>query len=214
MQSPKRKFANNMISYLVFLSLFAYVLLFDLTSNVSTKEFVLLAWVLTILVEEIRQMHQIYHMPGYEKASSCVQRIRKLKNYISKDWNSIDVFTIVMFLLGFGLRFKQSRDTFDWPRVVLAVNFVAFVFRLVHLFSVEKTIGSKIIIILRMVNDLLYVLVIMAVFLLAYAIASHSILYPGATLTWETARQIIRKPYFHLYGELFLDETEGTYKFK
>ncbi|KAH3703633.1 hypothetical protein DPMN_078672 [Dreissena polymorpha] len=59
-----------------------------------------------------------------------------------------------------------------------------------------------------MVQDLLYFLVTMAVFLLAYAIASHSILYPDAPVTWETARQIIRKPYLHLYGELFLDETE------
>ncbi|XP_052253187.1 transient receptor potential cation channel subfamily M member-like 2 [Dreissena polymorpha] len=210
MQSPKRKFAVNVISYLVFLCLFAYVLLFDLTNTVSTKEFVLVTWVLTILVEEIRQMHKIYHMPGFEKASSCVQRIRKLKNYFSEGWNWIDMFTIVMFLLGFGLRFKQSRDTFDWPRVVLAVDFVAFVFRLVHIFSVEKTLGPKLIIIQRMVKDLLYFLVIMAVFVLAYAIASHSILYPGAPVTWETARQIIRKPYFHLYGELFLDETEES----
>ncbi|XP_052253180.1 transient receptor potential cation channel subfamily M member 4-like [Dreissena polymorpha] len=115
-----------------------------------------------------------------------------------------------MFLLGFGLRFKQSRDTFDWPRVVLAVDFVAFVFRLVHIFSVQKTLGPKLIIILRMVQDLLYFLVIMAVILLAYAIASHSILYPGDPITWETARQIIRKPYLHLYGELFLDETEDS----
>ncbi|XP_052253192.1 transient receptor potential cation channel subfamily M member 8-like [Dreissena polymorpha] len=210
MQSPKTKFANNMISYLVFLSLFAYVLLFELTNTVSTKEFVLVTWVLTILVEEITQMHQIYHMPSFEKASSCVQRIRKLKNYFSEGWNWIDMFTIVMFLLGFGLRFKQSRDTFDWPRVVLAVDFVAFVFRLMHIFSVEKTLGPKLIIIQRMVKDLLYFLVIMAVFVLAYAIASHSILYPGAPVTWETARQIIRKPYFHLYGELFLDETEDS----
>ncbi|KAH3703627.1 hypothetical protein DPMN_078666, partial [Dreissena polymorpha] len=75
-------------------------------------------------------------------------------------------------------------------------------------YFLEKILGPKLIIIRRMVQDLLYFLVIMAVFLLAYAIASHSILYPDAPVTWETARQIIRKPYLHLYGELFLDETE------
>ncbi|KAH3703508.1 hypothetical protein DPMN_078545, partial [Dreissena polymorpha] len=208
-QAPKTKFAFNVISYLVFLSLFAYVLLFDLTNDVSTKEFVLFTWVLAILVEEIRQMHQIYQIPSCDKASSCVQRIRKkMKNYFSEGWNCIDMFTIVIFLLGFGLRFKQSQITFDLPRVVLAVDFVAFVFRLVYIFSVQKTLGPKLIIILRMVQDLLYFMVIMAVFVLAYAIASHSILYPGAQVSWETARQIIRKPYWHLYGELFLDKIE------
>ncbi|XP_052219381.1 transient receptor potential cation channel subfamily M member 8-like [Dreissena polymorpha] len=211
MQAPKTKFAYNVISHLVFLNLFAYVLLFDLTSTVSTKEFVLMTWVLTILVEEIRQMHQIYHMPGYEKAIRCMQRIRKLKSYFSEGWNCIDLFTIAMFLLGFGLRFIQFRDTsYDWPRVVLAVDFIAFFFRLAHIFSVRETLGPKLIMIRRMVQDLMYFLVIMAVFLLAYAIASCSILYPNAPLTWKTARQITWKPYWHLYGELFLEDMEDS----
>ncbi|KAH3703631.1 hypothetical protein DPMN_078670, partial [Dreissena polymorpha] len=55
MQAPKTKFTFNVISYLAFLILFAYVLLFDLPKTVSTMEFVLMAWVLTVLVEEIRQ---------------------------------------------------------------------------------------------------------------------------------------------------------------
>ncbi|KAH3791305.1 hypothetical protein DPMN_144788, partial [Dreissena polymorpha] len=156
-------------------------------------------------------MHQIYHMPGYEKAIRCMQRIRKLKSYFSEGWNCIDLFTIAMFLLGFGLRFIQFRDTsYDWPRVVLAVDFIAFFFRLAHIFSVRETLGPKLIMIRRMVQDLMYFLVIMAVFLLAYAIASCSILYPNAPLTWKTARQITWKPYWHLYGELFLEDMEDS----
>ncbi|XP_052254802.1 transient receptor potential cation channel subfamily M member-like 2 [Dreissena polymorpha] len=211
MQAPKTKFAYNVVSYLVFLILFAYVLLFDLPKTVSTKELVLMAWVLTILVEEIRQMHQTCQMSGYKKAIPCVQRIRNLKNYFLEGWNRIDLLTIVMFLLGFGLRFIQFRGTsVDWPRVVLAVDFVVFFFRLVHIFSVQKILGPKLIIIRGMVQDLLYFLVIMAVIVLAYAIASYSILYADSPVTWETAIQIIRKPYWNLYGELFLEDMEDS----
>ncbi|XP_052255707.1 transient receptor potential cation channel subfamily M member-like 2 isoform X2 [Dreissena polymorpha] len=209
--TPKTKFAYNVVSCLVFLILFAYVLLFDLPKTVSTKELVLMTWVLTILVEEIRQMHQTYQMSGYKKVIPCVQRIKILKNYFLEGWNCIDLLTIVMFFLGFGLRFIQFRGTsFDWPRVVLAVDFVVFVVRLVHIFSVQKITGPKLFTIVRMVKDLLYYLVILAVVLLAYAIASYSILYADSPVTWETARQILWKPYWHLYGELFLEDMEDS----
>ncbi|KAH3802650.1 hypothetical protein DPMN_156328 [Dreissena polymorpha] len=59
-------------------------------------------------------------------------------------------------------------------------------------------------------KDLVYFLVILVVFVLSYAIASHSILFPDSPFTWETFRQIIRRPYWHLYGELFLEDTEGS----
>ena len=68
--------------------------------------------------------------------------------------------------------------------------------------------------ILFQLKDLVYFLVILVVFVLSYAIASHSILFPDSPVTWETFRQIIRKPYWHLYGELFLEDMEGTYKLK
>ncbi|XP_052254943.1 transient receptor potential cation channel subfamily M member-like 2 [Dreissena polymorpha] len=171
--------------------MFAYVLLFDLATNVSTLEYVLLAWVLTVLAEEIRQM-----------ASD-------ISTYFKNAWNVLDVVTIVVFIVGFGLRFKQFPESFDAPKVVLAVDFVAFVFRLTHVFSIHKVLGPKLLMIRRMVKDLMYFLIILAVFMVSYAIASHSVLYPVSPPTWDTVRQVLRRPYWHLYGELFLDETEG-----
>ncbi|KAH3700465.1 hypothetical protein DPMN_075442 [Dreissena polymorpha] len=191
--APKTKLAYNLISHVMFLSLFAYVLLFDLASTISNLEYVLMTWVLAILGEEIRQM-----------ATSSEK-----KEYFSNGWNIIDMCTIAMFFIGFGLRFKHFQDALDWPRVVLAVDFVAFFFRLIHIFSVQNVLGPKLIMIQQMFQDLVYFLVILLVFLLSYAIASHSILFPDSPVTWETFRQIIRKPYWHLYGELFLEDTEG-----
>ncbi|XP_052218052.1 transient receptor potential cation channel subfamily M member 5-like [Dreissena polymorpha] len=191
--APKTKFAYNLISYVMFLSLFAYVLLFDLASTISNMEYVLMTWVLALLGEEIRQM-----------ATS-----KEKKKYFLDGWNIIDICTIAMFLIGFGMRFKHFQDALDWPRVVLAVDFVAFFLRLIHIFSVQNVLGPKLIMIQQMFQDMVYFLVILVVFLLSYAIASHSILFPDSPVTWETFRQIIRKPYWHLYGELFLEDTEG-----
>ncbi|XP_052224285.1 transient receptor potential cation channel subfamily M member-like 2 [Dreissena polymorpha] len=195
LQASKTKLAYNLISYVMFLSLFAYVLLFNLASTISNLEYVLMTWVLAILGEEIRQM-----------ATS-----NEKKEYFSNGWNIIDMCTIAMFFIGFGLRFKHFEDALDWPRVVLAVDFVAFFFRLIHIFSVQNIIGPKLIMIQQMLKDLVYFLVILVVFVLSYAIASHSILFPDSPFTWETFLQIIRKPYWNLYGELFLEDTEGMY---
>ncbi|KAH3717186.1 hypothetical protein DPMN_059966, partial [Dreissena polymorpha] len=54
-QAPKTKIAFDWISHLVFVSLFAYVLLIELTPIVPTKEYVLMIWAVTMLVEKSRQ---------------------------------------------------------------------------------------------------------------------------------------------------------------
>ena len=77
------------------------------------------------------------------------------KEYFSNGWNIIDMCTIAMFFIGFGLRFKHFQDALDWPRVVLAVDFVAFFFRLIHIFSVQNILGPKLIMIQQMVRDVI-----------------------------------------------------------
>ncbi|XP_052235200.1 transient receptor potential cation channel subfamily M member 7-like isoform X2 [Dreissena polymorpha] len=208
MQAPKCKFVYNAISQLLFLFLFAYVLLFELTPNVSFSEYVLLTWVIAISVEELRQMLQ---MPGHKNDKTATQSVQlrtKLKNYILDGWNWIDIFTIILFVLGFGLRFAHFPDKIDYPRLVYAFDFAAFCIRLLYIFSIEKAIGPKIIIFKKMVKDLRHFYVIMVVFVVAYAITSYSILYPGAKITLANAKHLIRRPYWLLYGELTLDETE------
>ncbi|XP_052238328.1 transient receptor potential cation channel subfamily M member 1-like isoform X3 [Dreissena polymorpha] len=184
----KTKFIYTMIWYFAFLILFAYVLVFDLGDTVTTTQYVLLAWVVTMLLEEIRQM------------------ARSHRQYFTNGWNVLDIITIVLFSIGFGLRFT---DMLNAARVLLAIDFVAFVLRLNHIFYVHNILGPKLKMIRQMFQDLLYFLVIMAVFFFSYAISSYAVLYPDSPFTWETVKQILRRPYWHLYGELFLEETEG-----
>ena len=48
------------------------------------------------------------------------------------------------------------------------------------------------------------------VFIVAYGLAAHIILYPNSELEWSLIKDVLRKPYWQMYGELFLEEIEGA----
>lgn len=58
--------------------------------------------------------------------------------------------------------------------------------------------------------DLVFFLIILMVFVLSYSISTYAIMFPNSVLRLSLIRQILRKGYWTLYGELFLDEYEGN----
>lgn len=64
----------------------------------------------------------------------------------------MDVLTIVLFLTALILRFLPYHSTFDAARVVYAVNFITFFFRILHIFSVHRELGPKLVMIGNMVS--------------------------------------------------------------
>lgn len=62
--------------------------------------------------------------------------------------------------------------------------------------------------------DLAFFVVILMVFIIAYGVASQVILYPNSDFGLELLRDVFKKPYFQMYGELFLEEIEGTHTLK
>ncbi|KAI8514539.1 Transient receptor putative cation channel sub M member 2 [Branchiostoma belcheri] len=55
-------------------------------------------------------------------------------------------------------------------------------------------------------KDLLFFVFILIIFIMAYGIASQSILYPNESRVETVLRGIFHKAYFQIYGELFLEE--------
>ena len=51
-------------------------------------------------------------------------------------------------------------------------------------------------------------MIILLIFVLAYAVASESLLYPESELGWQRLYHLPRKAYWQVFGELFLDEIE------
>ena len=139
----------------------------------------------------------------------------------------------------------DCKECVEAGRIVLSICVMMFWFRILHIFSVHKELGPKLVMIGRMVSsyiflklascslnssvtsyevelflplwyislqmvDLAFFVIILMVFIIAYGVASQVILYPNSDFGLELIRDVLKKPYFQMYGELFLEEIEGT----
>ncbi|CAI9735657.1 transient receptor potential cation channel subfamily M member-like 2 isoform X4 [Octopus vulgaris] len=131
----------------------------------------------------------------------------KFKNYIRSAWNIIDVITIVLFILGYILRLLDVAET---ARVIFCLNLISFYIRFLHMFSIDKNLGPKLIMIKEMMRDLGYFAMILFTFMIAFGIATQSILNPSTPASSDLFKEVFRKAYFLIYAELFLEEYEGN----
>ena len=185
--SPLVKFMYNMLSYLVFLTLFAYSLIFNTDASLYALNYVLWVWVFTFVVEEVRQ------------------KLVAKEDYITDIWNWIDLLALGLFVAGQVIRFFYL----DVGRVIMAVDFIVFSLRLLHACSCLRNIGPKLVMIGKMMLDLYYFFIIMMVVVISYAIATQSILYPNSPLSWKTLHKTMKIPFWNIFGELGLEEIEG-----
>ena len=83
--------------------------------------------------------------------------------------------------------------------------------------SPECSAGTSVVMLVSHVwfqlKDLAFFIAILLVVLLAYGVASQALLYPNSEATWYLLKDIVYKPYWQMYGELFLDELEGKTTF-
>lgn len=79
----------------------------------------------------------------------------KLKVYILDFWNILDVITILSFVTGIILKvIPDSPSCFEASRIILALNLMVFYFRILHIFSVHKELGPKLVMIGKMVSPM------------------------------------------------------------
>uniref|UniRef100_H2ZBY9 TRPM SLOG domain-containing protein n=1 Tax=Ciona savignyi TaxID=51511 RepID=H2ZBY9_CIOSA len=193
-RAPVVTFWLHVLSYLVFLILFAYVILFNfhpftpgdsLVSVISPAEFLLWAWVGVLMLDEI------YEVTG------------KIRTWFAIHWNKLDMLPIILFFIGIGLRFQPDIQV---SRTFLAVSFMVYCWRILNIFVVYKALGPKLIMVGKMIKDMLFFLFILIVFLVSYGVASQALLYPNETDVGKAIQGVLSKPYWQIYGELFLSE--------
>ncbi|CAI9735208.1 transient receptor potential cation channel subfamily M member-like 2 [Octopus vulgaris] len=199
--APIIKFLSNLIFYIIFLGIYSYVLLVELKPQIFYLEWFLIVWVIGIFTEEIHQIFKREMMLKKNSNSLC----SKFVNYIHDIWNVVDVITIILFIIGYVLRFLKLDDA---AKVMLSLNLITFYIRFLYMLSIHRHLGPKLIMIKKMMQDLGYFIVILFILMIAYGIASQSILYPSAPVSYDLFKKVFRKAYFHMYGELFLDEYE------
>ena len=95
------------------------------------------------------------------------------------------------------------------------ISFTFYAIRLLHVLTMSKSIAPKLVMIRKMMTDILTLLSILGVFMMMYGVISQSLLYPNHNDWKFTVRRMFRRAYFHIYGELFLEEIDyipGTYR--
>ncbi|XP_041856895.1 transient receptor potential cation channel subfamily M member 4a [Melanotaenia boesemani] len=200
--APVTSFLGNVLMYFLFLCLFAYVLLVDFhpppPAGPAPLEIILYFWVFTLVCEEIRQTFFM----------SSLFVLQRMRNYIEDVWNKCDLIAIGLFILAVCCRMFQQ--TYHFGRAVMAVDFMVFTLRLIHIFAVHKQLGPKIIIVGKMVKDVFFFLFFLAVWLMAYGVANQALLYSYDPRPDWILRRVIYRPYLYIFGQIPLHELDAV----
>ncbi|KAH3720137.1 hypothetical protein DPMN_063031 [Dreissena polymorpha] len=189
MNSPIVKFMYRTVFYVVFLMFLSHEIMFKVYEYPTVIEYILMAWVLAFLTEEIKQF--------IEEDS-----------YFRDAWNWLDLTAIALFLSGICLRFLTC--CLDVGRVLLAMSFMFFSLRLLHAFSSLKVIGPLLVMIGRMLKDLVKFLLILAVVYISFAVTIQAILYPMSSFDFQTMHGVLKRPYWNIFGDL--EDTLNEFK--
>ncbi|XP_027435445.1 transient receptor potential cation channel subfamily M member 5 isoform X3 [Zalophus californianus] len=199
--APVTVFLGNVVMYFAFLFLFTYVLLVDFRpppQGPSGPEVTLYFWVFTLVLEEIRQ--------GFF-TDEDTHLVKKFTLYVEDNWNKCDMVAIFLFIVGVTCRMVPSM--FEAGRTVLAIDFMVFTLRLIHIFAIHKQLGPKIIIVERMMKDVFFFLFFLSVWLVAYGVTTQALLHPhDRRLEW-VFRRVLYRPYLQIFGQIPLDEIDG-----
>nr|XP_023397354.1 LOW QUALITY PROTEIN: transient receptor potential cation channel subfamily M member 5 [Loxodonta africana] len=199
--APVTVFLGNVVMYFAFLFLFTYVLLVDFQPpppGVLGARGHSLLWVLHWCWEEIRQ--------GFF-TDEDMYLVKKFTLYVEDNWNKCDMVAIFLFVIGVTCRVLPS--VFEAGRAVLAIDFMVFTLRLIHIFAVHKQLGPKIIIVERMMKDVFFFLFFLSVWLVAYGVTTQALLHPhDGRLEW-IFRRVLYRPYLQIFGQIPLDEIDG-----
>ncbi|XP_041432693.1 transient receptor potential cation channel subfamily M member 2 isoform X2 [Xenopus laevis] len=184
-------FHLNILFYFGFLLLFAYVLMIDFQPYPSWREHVIYFWLFSLVCEEIRQV--IYDPDGFGF-------LRQASIYINDFWNKLDLCAITIFAAG--LICRSVPATFYPGRIILSLDFVIFCLRLMHIFTISKTLGPKIIIVKRMMKDVFFFLFLLAVWVVSFGVAKQAILIHNEVRVDWIFRGVVYHSYMTLFGQI------------
>ncbi|XP_078097236.1 transient receptor potential cation channel subfamily M member 7 isoform X1 [Mustelus asterias] len=195
--APIAKFWFNTMAYLGFLMLYTYVVLVQMRNLPSVQEWIVISFIFTLAIEKIREIFM----------SEAGKINQKIKVYFSDYFNITDTLAIVLFFVGFGLRFG-TEQVMNAGRIMYCLNIIFWYVRLLDFLAVNQHAGPYVTMIGKMVANMFYIVVIMAVVLLSFGVPRKAILYPQEPASWELAKDIVFQPYWMIYGEVYAYEID------
>lgn len=114
--------------------------------EIHPAEYVLHGWVVTLILEEVRQF--VTQEPK--------SLFKKFEFYFSDSWNIADTISMFVFVVATVLRYlatyKNDENLLIAARIIFATDIVIFFIRLLQIFLVNRHMGPKIVMIRRMVS--------------------------------------------------------------
>ncbi|XP_075064039.1 transient receptor potential cation channel subfamily M member 7 isoform X2 [Mixophyes fleayi] len=213
--TPIVKFWFNTLFYLAFLMLFTFVVLVKMEPLPSVQEWIVIAYIFTSAIEKIREIFM----------SEAGKINQKVKVWFGDYFNITDTIAIMTFFIGCGLRLGAYKYTLqdlddsdsdpDYGNYVLVagrltycLNIIFWYVRLLDFLAVNQQAGPYVMMIGKMVANMFYIVVIMAVVLLSFGVPRQAILYPYEAPSWTLARNIVFQPYWMIFGEVYAYEID------
>ncbi|XP_067999829.1 transient receptor potential cation channel subfamily M member 7 [Melanerpes formicivorus] len=206
--APIVKFWFNTLAYLGFLMLYTFVVLVKMEELPSVQEWIVIAYIFTSAIEKIREIFM----------SEAGKINQKIKVWFSDYFNISDTVAIVTFFIGFALRFGAKGNfgentyrenyVFVAGRITYCLNIIFWYVRLLDFLAVNQQAGPYVMMIGKMVANMFYIVVIMALVLLSFGVPRKAILYPDEAPSWALARDIVFHPYWMIFGEVYAYEID------
>uniref|UniRef100_A0A8C7YRB9 non-specific serine/threonine protein kinase n=1 Tax=Oryzias sinensis TaxID=183150 RepID=A0A8C7YRB9_9TELE len=195
--APVVKFWFHTMSYLCFLMLFSFVVLVKMENRPSIQEWLVIFYIVSTAVEKTREV-----------LMSEPRKLRqKLKIWFSEYWNISDFVAILLFLVGFALRW-HSDPYRTAGRIAYCLDIIFWFIRVLDLLAVNQHAGPYLTIITKMTSNMFFIVVMMAIVLLSFGVSRKAILSPDEEPSWSLARDIVFQPYWMIFGEVYAGEID------
>ncbi|NWV98818.1 TRPM6 protein, partial [Machaerirhynchus nigripectus] len=195
--APIVKFWFHTMSYLAFLMLFTYTVLVKMEPRPSVQEWLVIIYIFTTAIEKVREV--CISEPGKFR--------QKVKVWIYEYWNFTDSVAIILFMIGFGLRWSNP-PVQTAGRLLYCLDIIFWYTRLLDLFAVNQHAGPYLTMIGKMTGNMFYIVVMMAIVLLSFGVSRKAILSPEEPPSWTLARDIVFQPYWMMFGEVYAGEID------
>uniref|UniRef100_A0A8C1W002 non-specific serine/threonine protein kinase n=1 Tax=Cyprinus carpio TaxID=7962 RepID=A0A8C1W002_CYPCA len=198
--APVVKFWFHTMAFLVFLMMFSYTVLVRLDEKPNIQECLVITYILTMAAEKAREVWVLEPR----------KFTKKLKVWFSEYWNINDFMGILLFLVGVSLRWHQ--ETRLASHIVYSLDFIFWSVRLLDLFAVNQHAGPYLTMITKMMSNMFYIVVIMAIVLVSFGTSRKSILSPNEDPSWSLLRDVVFQPYWMIFGEVYAGEIDACSK--
>ncbi|CAF2356486.1 unnamed protein product [Rotaria sp. Silwood2] len=169
------KFCYHLIFYLFFLLLFSYVLLFNFSPPKAQSPSIHWTEILTIILVSCMLIEETHCFFTQDNLTFW----GKLKKFFRDFLKSMTALAFILFYIGLILRFNyaDSEEKFIVARAIMAYDIELWWLRCLSFIIVIPYLGPHLVAIGKMLQDLLFFTIIIAIVMIGYGVASRSMVY-------------------------------------